>query len=488
MLADKIKDGITFDDVLIVPRASNVLPKDADISTRLTADIELKIPIISAAMDTVTESETAIIIAEEGGIGIIHKNWSGELQAAEVRKVKKFESGIVSEPITVRPDVLLADLFAMIEKSGISGFPVADGGRLVGIITHRDIQFERDPSKLVRDVMTPRERLVTAREGISLPEAQEILHKNRIEKLPLVDDEFNIKGLITVRDIKTVEKFPNAAKDSLGRLRVGAAVGVGDAEMERAHLLVEAEADVIVVDTAHGHSSGVVDTVRRLRKTYPEMRIIAGNIATGDAAKDLIDAGADAVKVGVGPGSICTTRVVAGCGVPQISAIYDVAQVARKKRIPVIADGGIKYSGDIVKALAAGAQVVMIGSMFAGTDEAPGDVVLYQGRSYKAYRGMGSIGAMKRGSKDRYFQGEVREEKKLVPEGIEGRVPYRGSLREILYQMMGGLRSGMGYSGCATIEQLVEKARFVRISPAGLRESHVHDVIITKEAPNYSME
>ena len=488
MLADRISEGLTFDDVLLVPAASRVLPKDVQISTKLTVDIDLRIPLLSAAMDTVTEARTAIAMAQEGGIGIIHKNWSIDLQAKEVQRVKKFESGVVTEPLTISPNITLGELAKLREHHGISGFPVGDGVKLLGIVTHRDIQFEDDSTKLVSQVMTSDECLVTAQYGISLNEAKEILHKNRIEKLPLVDDDFNLKGLVTVRDIETVERYPNAAKDSYGRLRVGAAIGVGDKEIERAGALINAGADVVVVDTAHGHSLGVIEAVRHLRERHPDAQLIAGNIATADAAKALSDAGVSALKVGVGPGSICTTRVVAGCGVPQITAIANIASVSRKKKIPIIADGGIKFSGDVVKALAAGAQTVMIGSMFAGTDESPGDVVLYQGRSYKSYRGMGSIGAMKRGSKDRYFQGEVREERKLVPEGIEGRVPHRGKLRDILYQMIGGLRSGMGYAGCTTIEELSTKTKFMKITPAGLRESHVHDVIITKEAPNYSME
>ncbi len=488
MLADRISEGLTFDDVLLVPAASRVLPKDVQISTKLTVDIDLRIPLLSAAMDTVTEARTAIAMAQEGGIGIIHKNWSIDLQAKEVQRVKKFESGVVTEPLTISPNITLGELAKLREHHGISGFPVVDGVKLLGIVTHRDIQFEDDSTKLVSQVMTSDECLVTAQYGISLNEAKEILHKNRIEKLPLVDDDFNLKGLVTVRDIETVERYPNAAKDSYGRLRVGAAIGVGDKEIERAGALINAGADVVVVDTAHGHSLGVIEAVRHLRERHPDAQLIAGNIATADAAKALIDAGVSALKGGVGPGSICTTRVVAGCGVPQITAIANIASVSRKKKIPIIADGGIKFSGDVVKALAAGAQTVMIGSMFAGTDESPGDVVLYQGRSYKSYRGMGSIGAMKRGSKDRYFQGEVREERKLVPEGIEGRVPHRGKLRDILYQMIGGLRSGMGYAGCTTIEELSTKTKFMKITPAGLRESHVHDVIITKEAPNYSME
>lgn len=488
MLTDRIEEGLTFDDVLIIPRESAVLPKDVDTTTKLTREISLNTPLVSAAMDTVTEAATAIAMAEEGGIGIIHKNWGAERQAAEVARVKKFESGVVAEPITISPDETLKELKRLAREHGISGFPVTEGRRLIGIVTHRDVQFEEDLGRRVRDVMTPRERLVTARMGIPLAEAKRILHERRIEKLPLVDDHFDLVGLITVRDIETVERYPNAAKDSHGRLRVGAAVGVGGAEIERAGALFAAGADVVVVDTAHGHSRGVVETVRNLRKKNPDMAIVAGNIATSDAAEALIEAGASAIKVGVGPGSICTTRIVAGCGVPQVTAISNVAAVARKKGVYIIADGGIKFSGDMVKALAAGANAVMIGSMFAGTDESPGEVVLYQGRSYKAYRGMGSLGAMNCGSKDRYFQGDVKDEKKLVPEGIEGRVPYRGRLRDVLYQMIGGLRSGMGYAGCRNLDELSTMTKFIRVTAAGLRESHVHDVIITKESPNYSVE
>ncbi len=488
MLRDRLQEGLTFDDVLLVPGASSVLPKDVDIHTQLTTDIALNIPLLSAAMDTVTESAAAIAMAEEGGIGIIHKNGDPLAQAAEVRRVKIFENGVVAEPITIAAEATLGAVVELSREHGISGFPVTDGGRLVGIITHRDMQFEEDLSRRVCDVMTPRERLVTAPEGVSLAEARELLHHNRIEKLPLIDDHFTLKGLITVRDLKTVSRHPHAAKDEMGRLRVGAAIGVGDAEMERAQVLLDAGADVLVVDTAHGHSIGVIDMVRRLRAQYPDAQLIAGNIATEDAAKALIEAGANALKVGVGPGSICTTRIVAGCGVPQVTAVANVSVYARKKGVPVIADGGIKFSGDAVKALAAGASTVMIGSLFAGTDETPGEVVLYQGRSYKVYRGMGSIGAMQKGSRDRYFQHDVTDSKKLVPEGIEGRVPYRGLLRDVLYQLIGGIRSGMGYTGCSTIEELGTKSKFVRITFAGLKESHVHGVIITKEAPNYSVE
>lgn len=411
MLADEIVDGLTFDDVLLVPASSSVLPKDVDISTRLTSEITLNIPFLSAAMDTVTEAACAIAMAEEGGLGIIHKNWSVELQAAEVKKVKKFESGVVQEPLTVSPDITIAELGKVISQHKVSGFPVVEGKKLVGIVTNRDLLFEDDISKKVSDIMTPASRLITAMEGVALDEAKALLHENRKEKLPLVDGEFNLCGLITVRDIETVEKFPNAVKDSMGRLRVGAAVGIGEKEIERARALIEAGVDVLVVDTAHGHSSGVIRHVQRLRQIHPDIAIVGGNIATADAARALIDAGTNVLKVGVGPGSICTTRIVAGCGVPQITAISEVSRIARKKNVPVIADGGIKFSGDIVKAIAAGASAVMIGSMFAGTDESPGDMILYQGRSYKSYRGMGSIGAMKRGSRDRYFQGDISEEK-----------------------------------------------------------------------------
>ncbi len=488
MLGDRIREGLTFDDILIVPGASEILPKDVEISTKLTPEIKLNIPIISAAMDTVTESATAIAMAQEGGIGIIHKNWPIPKQAAEIARVKKYESGVVSEPITVNPEMKLAQLVELSSEHNISGFPVTNGGQLMGMITHRDMQFVNDLNLKVSDVMTPRERLVTASPGISLNEAKKMLRERRIEKLPLVDTSGRLMGLITVRDLKKAELYPKGVKDSLGRLRVGGAIGVGPNEIERAVALVDAGVDVIVVDTAHGHSEGVIKTIKVLREKYPDLQIVGGNIGTTDAAKALIDAGASAVKVGVGPGSICTTRIVAGCGVPQVTAIADVASYACDKGIPVIADGGIKYSGDIVKALAVGASCVMIGSMFAGTDETPGDVVLYQGRSYKSYRGMGSIGAMKKGSKDRYFQTEVTDASKLVPEGIEGRVPYRGKLRNVLTQMIGGLRSGMGYAGCKNIKELSTKSQFIRITPAGLKESHVHDVIITKEAPNYSIE
>ncbi len=488
MFDGKIEEGLTFDDVLVVPAASAVMPKDVDTSTNLTPAIALNIPIVAAAMDTVTECETAIAMAQEGGIGIIHKNWSPERHAQEVVRVKKFESGIVSEPLTVSSDVTIAELKSLTIEHNISGFPVTRGKELVGIVTRRDMQFETDMNRKVSEIMTPRNRLVTAAIGTTIEQAKRILHERRIEKLPLVDEKFNIAGLITVRDIKTLEKYPKAAKDKLGRLRVGAAIGVSEVERHRANLLVDAGVDVIVVDTAHGHSSFVVSMVKEIRKAFPDLQIIAGNIATADAAKALIEVGASALKVGVGPGSICTTRIVAGCGVPQVTAISNVASVAKKRGIPVIADGGIKFSGDVVKALVAGASSVMIGSLFAGTHESPGELVLYQGRSYKSYRGMGSIGAMQEGSRDRYFQADVSDSKKLVPEGIEGRVPYRGKLCDVIYQLLGGLRAGMGYSGSANVKDLSEHARFVRITSAGLKESHVHDVIITKEAPNYSVE
>jgi IMP dehydrogenase len=488
MLGDRLQEGLTFDDVLLIPQSTSVLPKDVDIQTRLTVDIPMNIPLVSAAMDTVTESATAISMAQEGGVGIIHKNWSAERQAAEVMKVKKYESGVVADPVTISPAKTVAELLDLSREHSVSGFPVIEGGRLVGMITRRDYQLEEDQSRRVSELMTPRERLVTASHGASLEDARRLFKEHRIEKLPLVDASGRLCGLMTVRDLQKAKKFPCAVKDRMGRLRVGAAIGVGEREFERAEALAAAGVDVVVVDTAHGHSAGVISMVKRLRQAHPDMQIIAGNIATADAAKALIEAGASAVKVGVGPGSICTTRVVAGCGMPQITAIADVASVAKKKGIPVIADGGVKFSGDVVKAMAAGASSVMIGSMFAGTDESPGEVILYQGRSYKVYRGMGSISAMQQGSRDRYFQGDVLDVQKLVPEGIEGRVPYRGKMKDVLYQLIGGLRSGMGYCGCACIEELTTKPRFVRITAAGLRESHVHGVVITKEAPNYSPE
>lgn len=486
MLEDNVRIGLTFDDVTLVPSKSQVLPKEVDVRTRLTKNIKINIPIVSAAMDTVTEANLAIAIAREGGIGIIHRALSIEAQAAEVDKVKKSESGMIMDPITLQPYERLSKALAIMEKYKISGVPITRGKKLVGILTNRDLRFETNMQKKVSEVMT-KERLITSPVGTSLEEAQKILHEHRIEKLPIVDDEFNLIGLITIKDIEKRKKYPNACKDKLGRLRVGAAVGVGEEAIKRAEALLEAGVDVIVVDTAHGHSRAVIDTVKELRKEFKKLDIVAGNVATAEATKELIAAGASAVKVGVGPGSICTTRIVAGAGVPQLTAIKDCSKVADRARIPIIADGGIKYSGDITKAIAAGASSVMIGSLFAGTDESPGEVVLFQGRSYKVYRGMGSLGAMESGAKDRYFQEGV-EAKKLVPEGVEGRVPYKGPLAASVHQLVGGLRSGMGYCGCRNIEELRRKARFVRITPAGLRESHVHDVIITKEAPNYRPE
>lgn len=478
------KEGLTFDDVLVVPMKSDILPRDADVSTRLSDKLKLNIPLLSAAMDTVTEAPMAIAMAREGGLGVIHKNMSIEEQAEEVDKVKRSESGVITNPFYLTPDHKVYDAEALMAKYRISGVPIVDENkRLVGIITNRDLRFVRDYSTPIREVMT-KENLVTAPVGTTLKEAEAILQKHKIEKLPLVDENFVLKGLITIKDIEKAEQYPNAAKDAQGRLVVGAAVGVSRDTMERAEALVAAGVDVLVVDTAHGHSKGVIETVKALRKRFPDLDIIAGNVATGEATRDLIEAGATAVKVGIGPGSICTTRVVAGIGVPQVTAIYDCATVARQYGVAIIADGGIKYSGDIVKAIAAGADAVMIGSLFAGTDESPGEFEIYQGRRFKVYRGMGSIGAMKAGSSDRYFQENAQ---KLVPEGIEGRVPYKGPLHEVVYQLIGGLRAGMGYTGCRTIEELKTKTRFVRITNAGLRESHPHEVQITKEAPNYSL-
>jgi len=481
-----IQEALTFDDVLLVPAESHVLPRDVDTSTQLTRGLRLAIPLLSAAMDTVTESRTAIAIAQQGGIGIIHKNLSIEAQALEVTKVKKFESGMVVDPVTIEPEAPLRLAVELMRRHDISGIPVTRNGYAVGILTNRDLRFERNLDQPVEKVMT--RKLVTAREGISQDEAKALLHEHRIEKLLIVDEENRLKGLITIKDIEKTQRHPNASKDTLGRLLAGAAVGPGGEREERVAALVKAGVDVVVVDTAHGHHVDVVEAVRALKRRFPELQIVAGNIATGDAARALVDAGADAVKVGVGPGSICTTRVVAGVGVPQLTAIYDAARAIAETDVPVIADGGIKFSGDVVKALAAGAHSVMIGSMLAGCEEAPGEVILFQGRSYKQYRGMGSVGAMKRGSRDRYFQGDVEEELKLVPEGIEGRVPYKGPLEMIVHQLVGGLRAGMGYVGAANIQELRTKPRFVKMSSAGLRESHVHDVIVTHEAPNYRRE
>lgn len=478
---------LTYDDVLLKPGYSQNLPSETVLETKFSKNIDLKMPIVSAAMDTVTESETAIVMAQNGGIGVIHKNLSPEQQAAEVRKVKKYESGMIIDPITVGPSESLEAVNNITRRHNITGVPVVDGSnKLVGILTSRDLRFETNFRQKVSDVMTPLERLVTAEEGVGLDEAKNLLHKHRIEKLPVVTKEGVLKGLITIKDILKGIDFPNSNKDALGRLRAAAAIGVGDKERERASQLVEAGVDAIIVDTAHGHSKGVIEMVQDLKKKYSELEVVAGNVATGEACHDLIKAGVAAIKVGIGPGSICTTRVVAGIGVPQLSAILDCSAVCKEEGIPFIADGGIKYSGDVVKALAAGANTVMIGSLFAGTDETPGERILYQGRSYKVYRGMGSLGAMVMGSKDRYGQGAVDDLGKLVPEGIEGQVPYRGSLSSNIYQLLGGLRAGMGYVGARTLDELQEKAQFIQITSASLKESHPHDVIITKEAPNYS--
>ncbi|MDO8607048.1 MAG: IMP dehydrogenase [Phaeospirillum sp.] len=484
-----IKEALTFDDVLLVPAESNVLPAQADTRTRLTRSIELGIPLLSAAMDTVTDSRLAIALAQDGGIGVIHKNFDIETQAAEVRKVKKFESGMVVNPLTIHPEQPLADARRLMADYKISGIPVVErgSGKLVGILTNRDVRFASDAAQPVYELMT-KDGLVTVREGVEKEEAKRLLHQHRIEKLLVVDAEYRCIGLVTVKDIEKAQAHPTAAKDEKGRLRAAAATSVGPDGFARAMALIEAEVDVIVVDTAHGHSRGVLDIIREIKAASPLVQVIGGNIATADAAKALIDAGADAVKVGIGPGTICTTRMVAGVGVPQLTAVMEVAEVAHKHGVMVIADGGIKYSGDIAKAIAAGADCVMIGSLFAGTEESPGDVFLFQGRSYKSYRGMGSIGAMARGSADRYFQAEVSDKLKLVPEGVEGRVPYKGPVSTVIHQLIGGLRAGMGYTGNGTIAEMQTRCTFRRITSAGLRESHVHDVAITKEAPNYKTD
>ncbi|MGI1690319.1 IMP dehydrogenase [Thermoanaerobacter uzonensis] len=478
-----VKEGLTFDDVLLIPAKSDVLPKDVDLKTKLTKKITLNIPLMSAGMDTVTESKLAIAIAREGGIGVIHKNMSIERQALEVDKVKRSEHGVITDPFFLTPDHTIKDAAELMARYKISGVPITVDSKLVGIITNRDIRFEDDLDKPIREVMT-KDNLVTAPPGTTLEEARQILKKHKIEKLPLVDGNNVLKGLITIKDIEKAVEFPNAAKDSKGRLLVAAAVGVGKDMMDRVKALVEAGVDAIVIDTAHGHSKGVLEAVSKIKEKYPDLQLIAGNVATAEATRELIERGTDCVKVGIGPGSICTTRVIAGIGVPQITAIYDCAQEADKYGIPIIADGGIKYSGDIVKAIAAGASVVMLGSLFAGTEESPGEIEIYQGRSYKVYRGMGSLGAMKEGSSDRYFQEDVT---KFVPEGVEGRVPYKGPLKETVYQLVGGLRAGMGYCGVRNIEELRAKTKFIKITQAGLTESHPHDIIITKEAPNYNL-
>lgn len=477
--------GLTFDDVLLLPAKSDIQPRETDLSTQLTKSIRLNIPIVTSAMDTVTESEMAMAIAREGGIGIIHRAMSPQHQANEVDRVKKSESGMITDPIVISPDAPISDAVKLMEKYRISGFPVTIGSRLVGILTNRDLRFETKLTKKVSEVMT-KERLITSHVGTELDKAQAILHKFKIEKLPIVDKDYNLKGLITIKDIEKRRRYPHACKDDAGRLRVGAAIGVGEDAIHRAELLHKAGVDVIVIDTAHGHTKTVIDTIKTLRKKI-DIDIIAGNVATGEGIKDLIKAGADAIKIGIGPGSICTTRIVAGAGVPQITAIMNCFAVAKKNNTPIIADGGIKFSGDITKALAAGANSVMIGGIFAGTDESPGELILYQGRSYKVYRGMGSLGAMEQGARDRYAQEGV-ETKKLVPEGVEGRVPYKGPVSHSIHQLVGGIRAGMGYCGCKDLKELKNNSSFIRITSAGLRESHVHDVIITKEAPNYRLE
>ena len=486
MLETDIKIALTFDDLLLVPAESTILPKDVDTKTNLTNGIVMNIPIVSAAMDTVTESHTAICMAREGGIGIIHRNMSIERQALEVHKVKKSESGMIVDPITIGPEQKVKDALELMSRYKISGVPVVKGRRLVGILTNRDLRFETNLEQPVSSVMT-KDKLVTVSQTISLEESKKLLHKHRIEKLLVVDDDFSLKGLITIKDIEKIQKYPNACKDQLGRLRVGGAVGITDREA-RVQALLTAGCDVICIDTSHGHSKGVLDAVRDTKSNFPGCELIAGNVATFEGAEALIRAGVDAVKIGVGPGSICTTRIVAGIGVPQMTAILECAKASAKYGVPIVADGGIKYSGDITKALGAGAHSVMIGGLFAGTEESPGETVLFQGRSYKVYRGMGSLEAMKEGSRDRYMQDDIESSLKLVPEGIEGMVPFRGSLSNSIYQIMGGLKAGMGYVGCRSIAELREKARFVRITPSGLRESHVHDVIITKEAPNYRID
>ncbi|MFI3216439.1 MAG: IMP dehydrogenase [Methylococcales bacterium] len=485
-----IQEALTFDDVLLVPAHSTVLPREVSMQTKLTRGIALNIPLVAAAMDTVTEARLAIAIAQEGGVGIIHKNMTIEQQALEVHRVKKYETGVIKDPITVTPDVSIRDVLKLTQAKKISGVPVVDGDELVGIVTSRDLRFETRFDEPVSSVMTPKERLITVSENTNRKEVLALLHKYRIEKVLVVNDDFHLRGLITVKDIQKAKDYPNACKDEQERLRVGAAVGTGDGTEERVAALVNAGVDVIVVDTAHGHSQGVIDRVRWVKQHYPNVQVIGGNIATAEAALALVEAGADGVKVGIGPGSICTTRIVAGVGVPQMTAVSNVAAALKNTGVSIIADGGVRYSGDVAKALAAGAHAVMLGGLFAGTEEAPGEVELFQGRSYKSYRGMGSLGAMsqQQGSSDRYFQEEAESVEKLVPEGIEGRVPYKGTMLAVVHQLLGGIRASMGYTGCATIEILHEKAQFVRVTSAGMRESHVHDVTITKEAPNYRME
>ena len=483
-----IQKALTFDDVLLVPAHSTVLPREVRLTTRLTRTIQLHIPLLSAAMDTVTESRLAIALAQEGGIGIVHKNMPPKSQAAEVSKVKRFESGVVKEPVTVTPSMSVREVLELTRQHRISGLPVLEGKRVVGIVTNRDLRFETHLDQPVKNIMTPREKLVTVKEGASTEEARELMHKHRLERVLVINGDWELRGLMTVKDILKSSEHPDASKDQFGRLRVGAAVGVGEDTEQRVEMLVEAGADVIVVDTAHGHAQGVLDRVLWVKKRFPNVQLVGGNVATQDGAKALVDHGADGVKVGIGPGSICTTRIVAGVGVPQVSAIQSVAEALEPLGVPCIADGGIRYSGDVAKAIAAGASSVMLGSLFAGTEEAPGEIELYQGRSYKSYRGMGSLGAMQKGSSDRYFQDAEMNADKLVPEGVEGRVPYKGSAVAIVHQLMGGLRASMGYTGCRTIEEMRSKAEFVEITSAGMRESHVHDVQITKEAPNYRVD
>ncbi len=487
MIENDLKYGYTFDDLLLVPAHSSVLPSQVDVRTKLSRNINLNIPIVSAAMDTVTESRAAISIARQGGLGFIHKNMTVEQQALEVEKVKKSESGMIVDPITIGPDHRIYEVLEIMEKYNISGVPVVQDGNLVGIITNRDLRFETNVKQKVEAVMT-KENLATAKMGITLEESKAILHERRIEKLLVVDDDGKLRGLITIKDIEKIRKYPNSCKDELGRLMVGAAVSLEPKMEERIKSLIETSVDIVVIDTAHGHSEKVIQTVRDIKKKYPDLELAAGNVATAEGTKALIEAGADAVKVGVGPGSICTTRMVAGIGVPQLTAILECSSEAKKHGVPIIADGGIKFSGDITKALAGGADSIMIGSLFAGADESPGETIVFQGRTYKVYRGMGSLEAMKKGSKDRYFQGDEEQDKKLVPEGIVGRVPYRGALTDIIYQLVGGLRSGMGYLGCPDVQALQTKPTFIRNTPAGLRESHVHDVIPIKEAPNYRLD
>jgi IMP dehydrogenase len=484
-----IQKALTFDDVLLLPAHSRILPRDASLKTRLTRELELNIPLVSAAMDTVTEARLAIAMAQEGGIGIIHKNLAPATQAAQVAKVKRFESGVLRDPMTIPPEMTVREVMALQQQHKISGFPVLkNGGKVVGIVTNRDLRFETDLDQPVKNIMTPQKKLVTVREGASREEAMALMHRHRLERVLVIDDDYHLKGLVTVKDILKEVEHPNACKDPHGKLRVGAAVGVGEGTDERVAALVEAGADVLVVDTAHGHAQGVLDRVKWIKQRYPRVQVIGGNVGTGDGARALVDHGADGVKVGIGPGSICTTRIVAGVGVPQITAIQNVAEALAKTGVPLIADGGVRYSGDVAKAIAAGAHAVMLGSLFAGTDESPGEMELYQGRSYKAYRGMGSLGAMQQGAADRYFQDSDMNVDKLVPEGVEGRVPYKGSAVWVVQQLVGGLRASMGYTGCATIDDMRTRTEFVEITSAGIRESHVHDVQIVKEAPNYRVE